>query len=140
MNIAKLDIVIKYHAFKPEEIRHQKQTVLAHSCNQNYIAENSKFKMNVKTRKVSQLHENNRLLVGDVGFLNDEGFRFCYSDAPPVTFHNARSIFNENRNLKNFKEGRNYENHGEPYNRNKKNRKRRNRSRYTYKHIPFSFK
>ena len=91
--------------------------------------------MNVKTRKVSQLHENNRLLVGDVGFLNDEGFRFCYSEAPSVPFHNARSIFNENRNLKNFKEGRNYENHDEPYNRNKKRRKRRNRSRYAHKHI-----
>ena len=91
--------------------------------------------MNVKARKISQLHENNRLLVGDVGFLNDEGFRFRYSEAPSVPFHNARSIFNENRNLKNFKEGRNYENQDEPYSRNKKNRKRRNRSRYTYKNI-----
>ena len=30
LNIAKLDIVIKYHAFKPEEIRHQKQTIHVH--------------------------------------------------------------------------------------------------------------
>ena len=43
--------------------------------------------MNVKARKISQLHENNRLLVGDVGFLNDEGFRFRYSEAPSVPFH-----------------------------------------------------
>ena len=91
--------------------------------------------MDVKTRKISQLHENNRLLVGDVGFLNDEGFRFSYSEAPSVPFHNARSIFNENRNLKNFKERTNFDTYDETYYKDKKKRKRRNRSGYAHRII-----
>ena len=88
---------------------------------------NHNSKMDDKKRRISQLHENKRLLVGDEGFLNDDGFRFSYSKAPTAPHVNARSIFNEKRDLKNFKEAKKFETHDESHNRNKKKRKR-NRS------------
>ena len=83
--------------------------------------------MDAKNRRISQLLENNRLLVGDEGFKrrlsNWEG-----SSLP--SYANALSIFSDNSHLSSLKKDGRFETYDEYRNKKKKKRKRRDRSRY----------